>query len=93
MKKITTQTFHRAMVFQYCRKSFEAELNDSTLVLKTIKYRTQVYHDRSYFILPDLTIFFAVTPGFSNMEVFPRQQKSVTSIVGPSVYCSLCGHY
>lgn len=79
-------------MFQYCGKCFEAELNDSTLVLKTIKHRTQVYQDGSYFILPGLTIF-VVTPGFSNMEVFPRQQKSITPIVGPSMYCSLSGHY
>lgn len=81
MKKITTlKTFHRPVVFQYCRKSFEVGLNDSTLVLKTIKCRTQVYHNRSDLILPDLTIF-AESAGFSNTDVFPRQQKSITPIV------------
>lgn len=80
------------MALQYCRKSFEVGLNDSTLVLKTIKHRTYVCHNRSDFILPDLTIF-AVSPGFSNTEVFPRQQKSITPVVAPSVYCSISGHY
>lgn len=56
------------------------------LVLGTIKHRTSIYHNRSYFILPDLTIF-AVTPGSSNTDVFPRQQKSVHPCCG--TFCIL----